>query len=194
MGDAVNVDEVHVQALRLGHSRDRPVEHACHAAREPVGLLELCVEEEELAGVRRGGSGDGPLEKVTRTLYLPAAVARSELAEIRQPDGRGVRIREERDSLLEHSEGLLEASVLLEQGRIVEQHLRRDDAQLHRAVVHGPRRVERAKVLLQVGEQGPEGGLLEDPVPHGGRVLRGARARSRGGRRALLRLQQERGE
>ena len=44
----------------------------------------------------------------------------------------------------------------LQEGRVVEDDLRRGDAQVQDAVVHGARALQRAQALLQVAVEGPQ--------------------------------------
>mmetsp|Transcript_46024 Transcript_46024/g.141970 ORF Transcript_46024/g.141970 Transcript_46024/m.141970 type:complete len:220 (-) Transcript_46024:1577-2236(-) len=111
-------------------------------AREAVRLFELSVEKVELVHRLDGAAVKCLLEEVAAALELCAAEARGELREVAQPEGERVRVLEEGDALLVRLEGELEVLVLLEEGGVVEDQLRRHDPQLDHLVVRHARRLE----------------------------------------------------
>mmetsp|Transcript_10728 Transcript_10728/g.26437 ORF Transcript_10728/g.26437 Transcript_10728/m.26437 type:complete len:340 (-) Transcript_10728:841-1860(-) len=111
------------------------------------------------------------LKQVARALQLAPAVPLHKVLQVRGPDVAHMRELEQRHAALVHLERLLPELVLLQEGGVVEDDLRRGDAQLQHAVVHGLRRLQRAQALLQVGVEGPELEGAVQPRLHRQRAL-----------------------
>mmetsp|Transcript_9908 Transcript_9908/g.25487 ORF Transcript_9908/g.25487 Transcript_9908/m.25487 type:complete len:687 (-) Transcript_9908:185-2245(-) len=167
LGRLGNVEVVQVVALLDGHVLHGALVDGHRVAHQPVLLLQLGVEHVELVRLARGALLQRLLEQVTCALELGASEAGNKLVEVEEPDLKDVWVLEDAHAALVRLESLLKVLVLLEEGGVIEDDLRRDDAQLDDGVVSRLGAVEPAEALLEVGVEGPQPRVLVQPRLHG---------------------------